>query len=178
MLFAAFHPIEVSANNCDNQPWYLKRSCEQKNFVRRRNEYFRYLNRSEDNFIFCDYYSQGVAVKIKVKLPDQTCYKASSYWLERQRLNVNNRLNIPGFFQSIWGDLLNLIGNIANTFNELFSIIYFFNRPANLVDLLGAIFNLAVSIIIFVVTLVILVILLFLLCSVFFYARGWFKKQE
>ncbi|OBQ14657.1 MAG: hypothetical protein AN482_00885 [Anabaena sp. LE011-02] len=178
VIFAAFHPLEVSANNCDNERWYFKRSCEQDNFVRRTNEYVTYFNTNQDNFIVCDYYSKGVAVKIKVKLPNQTCYNASSYWLERQRLKVNNRLSIPGFFQSIWGDLLNLIGNIANTFNELFSIIYFFNRPANLVDLFGAIFNLGVSIIIFVVTLIILVTSLSLLYYVLLYAKGCFKKQE
>ena len=89
------------------------------------------------------------------------------YVLENHRNpSIKDRLHIDRQFTIIWGDIVNLFGNIVNTINETLSLVIIWAIDIKLVNFLGAIFNLLISIAILIIDLFILV---FQLCFFFIF---------
>ncbi|PHV62710.1 hypothetical protein [Cyanobacterium aponinum] len=81
------------------------------------------------------------------------------YMLEGYRnTSIKDRLHIGKMFGIVWGDTLNLLGNIINTINETLSLVIFWALHIKLIYLAGALFNLLLSILILVVDICILLL--------------------
>lgn len=81
------------------------------------------------------------------------------YMLEDYRnTSFKDRLHIGKMFGIVWGDILNLLGNIINTINETLSLVVFWALHIKLIYLAGALFNLLVSIVILLVDICILLL--------------------
>lgn len=79
------------------------------------------------------------------------------YMLESYRnTSIKDRLHIGKMFGIVWGDTLNLLGNIINTINETLSLVIFWALHIKLIYLAGALFNLLLSILILLVDICIL----------------------